>query len=219
MRAPQSIAELPETLRLFPLSRALLLPRTHRPLNIFEPRFVQMVDDALAGNRLIGLIQPQDTSQEAPQGAVPLQGTGCIGRITHFEEEGEERYLVVLEGVCRFTPGEDVAVDTPYRQIRYSAEPFSSDFQPGLGAQAVDRGRLVAMIHDYAEFAQFEVDFDEIERTDTEDLVNLCCMLSPYGAREKQALLEANTLSARAETLIALAEMEMAKAGPGTTLQ
>jgi len=219
MRIPSSVSDLPDTLPLFPLTGALLLPRTHRPLNVFEPRFVAMIDDVLGSHRLIGLIQPRETEEEAPRGNVPLEPVGCIGRLTHFEEQAEERYLIVLEGLCRFRYLGDAETATPYRIGRIDPAPFAADFMPGLGAEAVDREALVAMIRAYSEFADFNVDFDEIARTATEDLVNLSAMLTPYGPREKQALLEADSLSARAETLIALAEMEMARAGPGAILQ
>lgn len=219
MRRPASTNDLPQMLALFPLSRALLLPHTHRPLNIFEPRFVEMVDDALAGNRLIGLIQPRETDEEAPRGTVPLEQVGCIGRLVHFEEQEENRYFVILEGICRFEPVEELAVATPYRQARISVEKFEGDFTPNLGSEKVDRSRLVAVLRDYAEFAQIEVNWEDIEETGTGELVNLAAMLSPYGAREKQALLQAATLNERAETLIALAEMEMARARTGAILQ
>lgn len=219
MRRPQSISDLPETLALFPLSRALLLPQTHRPLNIFEPRFIELVDDALAGNRLIGLIQPQSAEEEAPRGLVPLEKVGCVGRLTHFEEQAENRYFVVLEGLCRFEPVEEFTTATPYRQARISTARFASDFTPDLGAERVDRPRLITVLRDYADFAQIEVDWEDIEETDTGELVNLAAMLSPYGHKEKQALLEAATLNERAETLIALAEMEMARARNGVVLQ
>ncbi len=219
MRRPASIADLPEMLALFPLSRALLLPHTHRPLNIFEPRFIEMVDDCLSGNRLIGLIQPRETSEEAPRGRVPLERVGTVGRLVHFEEQAENRYFIILEGLCRFEPVEELAVATPYRQARISTRKFATDFTPDHGADKVDRQKLVAVLRDYAEFAQIEVDWEDVEDTGTGELVNLAAMLSPYGAREKQALLEAPTLLERAETLIALAEMEMARASAGTVLQ
>ncbi len=219
MRRPASISELPDMLALFPLARALLLPGAHRPLNIFEPRFVEMVDDALAGNRLIGLIQPRDASEEAPQGQVPLEQVGCIGRITHFEEQAENRYFVVLEGVCRFELVDELTTATPYRQAKISLNAFAEDFEPFAGEDDIDRDRLSGVLRDYAEFSQIEVDWEEIEDMGTGELINLAAMLSPHGGREKQALLEAQTLAERAETLIALAEMEMARARTGATLQ
>lgn len=219
MHRPTSISELPDSLALFPLSRALLLPGTHRPLNIFEPRFVTMIDDALAGNRMIGLIQPSDSNEEAPRGQVPLEGVGCIGRITHFEEQAENRYFVILEGVCRFEPTEELITDAPYRQAKISTSAYGEDFAPLSGEDAIDRDRLTGVLRSYADFAQIEVDWDEVGEMSTGELINLSAMLTPYGAREKQALLEAATLADRAETLIALAEMEMARARSGAILQ
>jgi Lon protease-like protein len=213
LKPPTSPAELPEHIPLFPLSGALLLPFSHRPLNIFEPRYLQMVDDALAGNRLIGLIQPQDTSEESPRGRAPLQSVGTLGRLTHWEEHGEGKYFIILEGVTRFELGTELTVMTPYRQAMISAERFALDFEHAHGEDKVDRDRFLKMMKDYAEFANFELNWDEINKTGTADLVNFCCMVSPYGAREKQVLLEATSLQDRAETLIALAEFEMAKGG------
>jgi Lon protease-like protein len=218
-KRPTSPADLPESVPIFPLSGALLLPFAHRPLNIFEPRYVRMVDDALAGNRLIGLIQPRDDSQESPRGRAPLQPVGCLGRLTHFEENGEERYFIILEGICRFDLGRELRVMTPYRQAVISAERFGQDFERGFGAEEVNRDRFIKMMRDYAEFASIEMNWDEINKTPIADLVNFCCMVSPYGAAEKQALLEAGSLERRAETLIAMAEYEMARGGAGASLQ
>jgi Lon protease-like protein len=218
-KRPTSPADLPESVPIFPLSGALLLPFAHRPLNIFEPRYVRMVDDALAGNRLIGLIQPRDDSEESPRGRAPLQPVGCLGRLTHFEENGEERYFIILEGICRFDLGRELRVMTPYRQAVISAERFGQDFERGFGAEEVNRDRFIKMMRDYAEFASIEMNWDEINKTPIADLVNFCCMVSPYGAAEKQALLEAGSLERRAETLIAMAEYEMARGGAGASLQ
>ncbi|KFL27782.1 peptidase S16 [Devosia sp. 17-2-E-8] len=215
-KRPASPADLPRSVPIFPLSGALLLPFSHRPLNIFEPRYVRMIDDALAGDRLIGLIQPLDTTEESPRGRADLQKVGCVGRLTHWEENGDDRYFVILEGVTRFELVSELTVMTPYRQATISATPFVNDFDREHGEEAVDRTRFLKMMRDYAEFGEFDLNWDEIEKTGTADLVNFCCMVSPYGAREKQVLLEAKSLADRAETLIALAEFEMAKAGEGT---
>lgn len=211
LKRPASPKDLPESVPVFPLSGALLLPFSHRPLNIFEPRYIDMVDHALAGDRLIGLIQPEDTSEESPKGRAPLQKIGCLGRLTHFEENGEGRYFIILEGVTRFEVTQEITMRTPYRQFAISGERFALDFDRLHGEEAVDRTRFLKMMRDYAEFANFELNWDEIKKTGTADLVNFCCMVSPYGAAEKQVLLEANSLEDRAETLIALAEFEMAK--------
>jgi uncharacterized protein len=210
---PASPSDLPEHIPIFPLSGALLLPFSHRPLNIFEPRYVEMVDDALAGNRLIGLIQPEDLSEESPRGRTPLQRVGTVGRLTHWEETSDQRYFIILEGLARFELGTELTVMTPYRQAQISAGNFSLDFARAFGEEAVDRPRFLKMMKDYAEFANFELNWEEIESTGTADLVNFCCMVSPYGAAEKQVLLEAPTLEARAETLIAMTEYEIARGG------
>ncbi|KFC64332.1 Peptidase S16 lon domain protein [Devosia sp. LC5] len=212
-KRPTSAAELPKSVPVFPLTGALLLPFSHRPLNIFEPRYIEMVDAALRGDRLIGLIQPEDTSEESPRGRSPLQQIGCLGRITHFEESGEGRYFIILEGVTRFRLAHELTVMTPYRQAVIAAEDFAMDFTRDFGEDAVDRERFIKMMRDYAEFANIDLNFEEIERTGTADLVNFCCMVSPYGAAEKQVLLEAQTLEQRAETLIAMTEYEMARGG------
>ncbi len=211
LKRPQSPADIPASIPIFPLTGALLLPYARRPLNIFEPRYLEMIDHALRGDRLIGLIQPQDTSEESPQGQVPVQKIGTVGRITHFEEIEDARYFVILEGVCRFEYVKEIPTMSPFRRAMVSTDPFASDFDREFGEEAVDRQRFLKMMRDYAEFGDFDLNWDEIEKTGTADLVNFCCMVSPYGAAEKQALLEANSLEARAETLIAMAEIEMAK--------
>ncbi len=215
LKRPQSPADLPKSVPVFPLTGALLLPFSHRPLNVFEPRYIEMVDAALRTNRLIGLIQPEDTSEESPKGRSPLQHIGCLGRISHFEENAEGRYFIILEGVTRFKLVSELTVMTPYRQCIISGQDYAVDFQRTFGEERVDRVRFVKMMRDYAEFANFELNWDEIDRTGTADLINFCCMVSPYGAAEKQVLLEATTLEQRAETLIAMTEVEMARGGDG----
>ncbi len=219
MKRPASPKELPHSVPVFPLAGALLLPFAQRPLNVFEPRYIEMVDFALRGDRLIGLIQPEDASEESPRGSVPLQRIGCLGRLSHFDDTSDGRYFIILDGLCRFEIGEELAVDTPFRQFEINAERFAQDFERGYGADAVDRARFLKMMRDYAEFADLDLNWDEINRTGTADLVNFCCMVSPYGAAEKQVLLEAGSLEARAETLIAMAEVEMARSGSGVPLQ
>jgi Lon protease-like protein len=216
---PTSPADLPQSISVFPLSGGLLLPFSHRPLNVFEPRYVEMIDNALAGNRLIGLIQPEDTSEESPRGRAPLQKIGTVGRLTHLEENGEGRYFIILEGLTRFELVSELTVMTPYRQAVIDPSGFTDDFTRAFGEDEVDRDRFLKMMKDYAEFANFELNWDEINKTGTADLVNFGCMVSPYGAKEKQVLLEARSLRDRAETLIALAEFEMAKGGAGAPLQ
>jgi uncharacterized protein len=219
MKRPTSLDQLPETVPVFPLSGALLLPFAHRPLNIFEPRYLKMVDRALGADRIIGLVQPEDTSEESPQGKVALRRIGTLGRITHFEEVEDNRYLIILDGLSRFELGDELTVMTPYRQFKVEAQRFALDFEQGYGADRVNRPRFLKMMRDYAEFANLSLDWDEIDKTGTAELVNFCCMVSPYGAAEKQLMLEAASLEDRAETLIALAEVEMARSGTGVPLQ
>jgi len=217
MKRPQSPADLPASVPVFPLTGALLLPFSRRPLNVFEPRYLEMIDHALKGDRLIGLIQPLDTSEESPKGAAPLERIGTVGRLVQFEEIEEGRYFVMLEGLCRFEFVKELPTMTPFRRAMIRTEMFATDFEREFGEEKVDRSRFLKMMKDYAEFGEFNLDWDEIEKTGTADLVNFCCMVSPYGAAEKQALLEADSLEQRAETLIAMAEFEMAKGDSRTT--
>lgn len=216
---PRGPDDLPETVPVFPLNGALLLPETRRPLNVFEPRYLALVDHALAADRLIGLVQPADAAEESPPGRVALRSVGCLGRLTQFEEADDDRYVIVLDGVCRFDILGEVRGRAPFRRMRISAARFADDFDPDHDAGDVDRGRFLKVMRAYATFAGLDLDWDEIERTGTADLVNLCAMLSPYGPAEKQLLLEADSLAHRAEALIAMAEVEMARAGPGHVLQ
>lgn len=219
-KRPKHLKNVPDTVPVFPLNGALLLPGLQRPLQIFEQRYIDMIDYALSGDRLVGLIQPERSDEESPEGRdIALRRVGALGYLTQFEELSDGRYIISLEGICRFNLVAEAPVDTSFRQARIDAGTFASDFQPASGENAVDRPRFIAMMHSYAEFADLDFDWDEIEQTATADLVNMCCMLSPYGAAEKQVLLEARSLQERAETLIALAELEMAHAAAGTVLQ
>ena len=204
------LSELPEILPLFPLAGAVLLPRGELPLNIFEPRYVAMIDDAVAGNRLVGIIQPLpggNGSTAPPE----LFQIGCAGRLTRFAETGDGRYLITLTGVARFRILEEMTADTPYRQFRVSYDGFQADLRPGAGENAVDRESMVSMLRNFAEYSKLEVDWASIDAAPTETLVNALAMMSPFGANEKQALVEAIDLKPRAETLVALAKLDMAQ--------
>lgn len=209
------LRELPETLAVFPLSGALLLPRGELPLNIFEPRYVAMVDDAIAGARIIGMIQPQQENGGTTE-APALFRVGCAGRVTRFAETGDGRYLITLTGVARFRIGEELAGVTPYRRFSVSYDSFGSDLLPGAGENAVDRESMVAMLRNFAECSKLEVDWASIDAAPTETLVNALAMMCPFGANEKQALLEARDLKARAETLVALAKLDLAQREGGS---
>lgn len=213
-------SDLPDAIPVFPLTGALLLPRGQMPLNIFEPRYVQMVDAALRGTRLIGMIQPE-ADQEPDATAPKLYRVGCVGRIVQFAETGDGRYLISLAGVSRFAVEEELPTTTPYRQCRITAAPFASDFKPRLGEEEVDREAVVAALAKFTEATGLKIDWDGVEKAPNEALVNALSMMAPFGTREKQALLEAPDLKIRAETLVAITEMELAKTDPGsqTTLQ
>lgn len=209
----QTEADLPSVIPVFPLSGALLLPRGQLPLNIFEPRYLAMIDDVLRGSRLIGMIQPEG---EEPEDKPPLFQVGCVGRITQFAETGDGRYLIQLTGISRFRVVEEVVVDTPYRQCRITAEPFALDFTPRAGEDEVDRKALIDTLKAYLSVNRFQVDWKEIHEAPNEALVNALSMMSPFGRREKQALLEAASLRERAEILVAITQIDLAKGGDGS---
>lgn len=211
----QAPADLPSVIPVFPLPGALLLPRGHMPLNIFEPRYLAMIDDALAGHRLIGMIQPEGDDDS---GQPRLYQVGCAGRITQFAEAGDGRYLVQLTGVSRFRVLAEEVVSTPYRQCRVTAEPFAVDFMPRAGEQEVDRDSVVRTLRDYLEANNLQADWEAIEQAPNEALVNALSMMSPFDVREKQALLEASSLKERADILVAITEIELAKGVDGADM-
>jgi len=211
----QSPGDLPDVIPVFPLPGALLLPRGQMPLNIFEPRYLAMVDDALrSGHRLIGMIQPDD-AHPGPEDKPNLYKVGCVGRITQIAETGDGRYLVQLTGVVRFRVEEELAVSTPYRQCRVRYTPFVDDFVARKGEDAVDRENLLKALSDFLKANDLKADWEGIENAPNEALVNALAMMSPYGTAEKQALLEAPDLKTRAEILIAVTEIELAKKTTG----
>jgi uncharacterized protein len=211
--SPEDVADV---IPVFPLAGALLLPRGQMPLNIFEPRYLAMIDDALrSGLRLIGMIQP-DTTHPGPESKPNLFHVGCVGRITQIAETGDGRYLLQLTGISRFHVEEELAVDTPYRQCRVSYRPFIDDFTPRKGEDAVDRKTLLHSLSEFLKANNLKADWQGIENAPNEALVNALAMMSPYGSAEKQALLEAADLKTRAEILVALTEIELAKKTSGT---
>lgn len=204
-------ADLPVAIPVFPLPGALLLPRGQMPLNIFEPRYLEMIDDSLrSGHRLIGMIQP-DTAHPGPDDRPNLYKIGCAGRITQFAETGDGRYLIQLTGVCRFRVDHELSVMTAYRQCRAAYEPFADDFIARKGEDDVDRKALLVALKDFLQANNLKADWEGIEKAPNEALVNALAMMSPYGPAEKQALLEAPDLKTRAEILIAVTEIELAK--------
>lgn len=215
----ETIADLPPVLPVFPLAGALLLPRTQLPLNIFEQRYIDMIDAALAGNRLIGMVQPESDEDGSDRPA--LAAVGCVGRLTSFQETGDGRYLITLQGVTRFALGREVTGFTSFRQVECDFAGFAADLKCGAGEDDVDRSGLLKTLRDYLDANNLEADWQSVTEAETEVLVNALCMMCPYGPQEKQALLEARDLKTRAETLIAITEMDLARSqnDGGTTLQ
>jgi uncharacterized protein len=209
--------DLPAVIAVFPLPGALLLPRGQMPLNIFEPRYLAMIDDALRGARLIGMIQPDAAHPGRDQNKPHLFQIGCVGRITQFTESGDGRYLIQLTGVARFRVEEELPADTPYRQCQVTFAPFADDFIARKGESDVDRKAVLRTLADFLRANNLKADWSDIENAPNEALVNALAMMSPYGPAEKQALLEAPDLKTRAEILVAVTEIELAKGKTGET--
>ncbi|MGI9484088.1 MAG: LON peptidase substrate-binding domain-containing protein [Hyphomicrobiales bacterium] len=215
--------DLPKKLPVFPLTGALLLPRAQLPLNIFEPRYLQMVNDAMSGERLIGMVQPAGAEAEYAEGnpeeRPPVYPIGCAGRIISYAETPDGRILITLAGVSRFRIKDELSQGEPYRVCDVDFLEFESDLEIGMGENAVDRDALMSAFRKYLDANRMDANWKEVESATTEALVNTLCVISPYAASEKQAMLEANTLSERAKILIALTEMALAsgdlsKGGP-----
>ena len=212
---------LPRRIPVFPLSGALLLPRAQLPLNIFEPRYLAMVDDALSGDRIIGIIQPEEEAAAAGRLATPpsLFPTGCAGRLTAYTETPDDRLLITLTGIARFRILEEIATDRPYRLVAADYAPFAGDFVSNLGEERVDRPALLKAFRDFLDANDMGADWDEVAQASSETLVNTFSILSPFTPIEKQALLEAADLKARADMLVALTEIALGAQGGGVGTQ
>lgn len=206
----QSWTQLPSTIPVFPLTGALLLPRGALPLNIFEARYRAMIEDALKGKRVIGMVQPR--VHESEDREPPVYDIGCAGRLTAFQELEDGRYIVTLTGIRRFRIVEELARTTPYRLFSVDYADFMGDFEPEA-ATVADRDYFLKLIRQYVDINGFSVDWDVIENTDTETLIHASSTLAPWEPSEKQALLEARDTDHRYQTLIALYEMAIAQAG------
>lgn len=201
--------ELPDLLPIFPLSGALLLPHGQLPLNIFEPRYLAMTRDALAGSSLIGMVQPADSDDGAFEPAV-FQ-VGCAGRITQHRDTPDGRILLTLTGVCRFEIVQELQRTTPYRQVIVDYRRFQNDLQPDPGA-GIDRAAFMAHLKSYADVQSLQADWASIERASNESLIDALAMVCPFTPGEKQALLEAPTLADRARIMISLMDLALAAA-------
>jgi Lon protease-like protein len=209
-RTYKGTEEMPATLPVFPVAGALLLPRRPIQLTVFESRYLEMLDDALSGERLIGMIQPSG-GDDAVEPTPELCAVGCVGRIVQYAEIGDGRCFLTLMGLARFRVAAEIPSEKPYRTIRADFSSFFEDFHEGAGENDVDRRALVDTLRDFARANELKIDWNDVEQASNEALVNALSMMSPYGAREKQALLEATDLKSRAEILVAISQVELAK--------
>lgn len=201
-------ADLPNTLAVFPLPGALLLPRARLPLHIFEPRYLAMIDDALkTSHRMIGMIQPR----EVPGGTeeTKLHSIGCAGRITGFSETEDGRYMLTLSGLSRFRIVSEVSGFTPYRRIQADWEGFDRDMGPAETDKGFNRDGFLDTLARYFEAQSLSTDWESLKEADDELLINSLSMLCPFEVEDKQALLEAPSLPTRRETLVTLIEFAM----------
>jgi Lon protease-like protein len=217
-------ADLPARIPVFPLRGAILLPRATLPLNIFEPRYLEMIDDVMSGARVIGILQPtlaDDDDQESPvDKTAGLRSVGCAGRVTSYQELDDGRLIITLTGITRFESVGETETDKLYRIMSVSYDRFASDLTEGLGEEFVDRKNLLRVLKTYLEVNRLKTDWTTIQRASNEFLINALSVMCPYGPEEKQALLEAKDLRSRAEVLVALAEIDLASNGSsGSTLQ
>lgn len=214
----RTVSDLPGSIPVFPLAGAILLPRGQLPLNIFEPRYLKMIDDAIRGDRIVGMVQPDGEAailaSQMEDRKPPLCAIGCAGRITSFAETGDGRVVVTLTGIARFRISNELPAMTPYRQCEVSWDEFADDLIAGHEQDKVSRDRLLEILKEYLDTHGLQVDWRAIRLSSNETLVNSLCTISPYGPREKQALLEAKTLEDRNQMLIALTEMALRDLSP-----
>jgi Lon protease-like protein len=201
-RKPEDLAE---RVPVFPLNGAILLPRGRLPLNIFEPRYLNMIDDAMASDRLIGMIQPAlgEVDRIKPE----LADVGCVGRITSYAETDDGRYLLVLTGVARFVVRQELQLKLPYRSVRADYTPFKHDFTADTWGQPGVKEGVSGSLAAYLARNDLRADWSELNDADLETFINVLCAACPFSPGEKQALLEAPDLRSRTETLKALLDI------------
>lgn len=215
-------ADLPSRLPLFPLRGAILLPGSTLPLSIFEPRYLEMIEDVMSGARMLGMVQPAgSSSEESPAGKnIELRRVGGAGRVTSYQELDDGRLAIAVTGITRFEIVGEAETGKAYRAATVSYDRFAGDLTRGLGEEQIDRAGLFETLRTYLTDHSLKTDWSVVERAPSEFLINALCVMSPYGPEEKQALLEARDLKTRAEVLVALAEMDRAmRGGSGGTIQ
>lgn len=200
-------ADLPDTIALFPLPGALLLPRAKLPLHIFEPRYLAMLEDCMATKaRLIGMVMPRGT----PVGGQPrLHAIGCAGRLTAMSETDDGRYMITLTGVSRFRLLDEVAASTPYRRARVTWTGFERDLGLVEKDSGLERAAFFALLQRYFQASRLNAEWEGLKGAEDELLINALTMLCPFPPEEKQALLEAPSLATRRETLVTLMEFAL----------
>jgi Lon protease-like protein len=220
----RSPASLPQLLPVFPLRGVLLLPGTTMPLHVFEPRYLELLNDVISGERVIGIIQPERSEEavESPAGRdVKLRKVGCVGRVTAFQELDDGRLYITISGIARFTVEGEVDNGKAYRTCRVRYTDFPMDFGTDTTAEQIERDSLFRVLKSFFDFHHMSVDWNSIGNAQSEQVVNVLAVVAPFGPEEKQALLEAASLKARADVLEALAEMAVASGSgsDGSTLQ
>ena len=207
-----ALADLPEVIPVFPLPGALLLPRARLPLNIFEPRYLAMLDDSLrSDHRLIGMVQPYEGRGPQPK----LHSIGCAGRVTSLSETEDGRYLIALTGTCRFRITAELDGFTPYRRVSVDWASFADDLGPTENTPEFCRKEFLKTLRAYFDAVKLASDWDSLREAEPELLVNSLSMMCPFAVEEKQALLEAPKLCDRTETLLALMRFAIASGGEG----
>jgi len=202
----RKVSDLPALIPVFPLDGALLLPGCQLPLQIFEPRYLNMIDDAMSGHRLIGMIQTVGGDRTQPS----LADVGCLGRVTAYAETGDGRYMITLTGICRFAAGEEARLSTPYRQLKADFTRFAADLDDDEAQIVLDRTAFLDVLRRYLDHKGLAVEWDAARQAPAVALVNRLAMGLPFDASEKQALLEADDIADRARVLTALLEIDAA---------
>ena len=202
---------LPSRLPVFPLCGVVLMPFGHVPLNVFEPRYLQMIDDALGGPRLIALVQPQALFDDPVPDDAPLYTVGTVGRIISFQDSTSGHYQIVLEGISRFRVVKAPAADahSGYRTLDVDFSPYGDDRHPAAHEDGPGRGRILALLRDYFTANAIDADWTSVSEAPYEALVSSLVMSCPFAPGEKQALLECENHGARAKMLISLFEMSL----------
>ena len=206
----RKLTDLPEVIPVFPLDGALLLPSGVLPLRIFEPRYLNMIDDAMAGARMIGMVQ---TRSGASRSHPKLARVGCVGRITSYAETDDGKYLIALTGVCRFEIGEELPMLTPYRQVRAIYAPFEPDLAGDDESEEFERPPFMDLLRRYLDRKGLGVEWEAVASAPGPALINSLCMALPFEPAEKQALLEARDLDERRAALETLLHIDAALGG------